>query len=72
MPAGDAQRVWFPEMIEELKKLERQIATLEELKMTLLADTEKRRRSGWPIRISDHEIPWPRRSSSASAYAAAP
>ena len=43
MPAGDAQRVWFPEMIEELKSTWSREMTWEELADFCGRMTEKRK-----------------------------
>ena len=43
MPAGDAQRIWFPEMLDELKKTWSSAMTWEELTDFCHLMTEKRR-----------------------------
>jgi len=44
MPAGDAQRVWFPEMIEELKRTWSRAMTWKDLADFCERMTEKRKR----------------------------
>lgn len=43
MPGGDAQRVWFPEMLEELKRMWSSAMTWEELVDFCQRITEKRK-----------------------------